>query len=227
MSINWKYQNKKRRRLNAEEEESAVIDIGDLLQKSFENVSSDISVGGQGKIKKIDNHIYFYADVEQVSILQLNLTLKELEKEILSYSSKFNSEPAKIYLHINSPGGDLYSALSAVDTIINLKVKVVSIIEGFAASAATIISVVASERVIQKHAYMLIHQLSSGFWGKYQEFEDEAKNLDRLMKMIKQIYKEHTQIKMSGKNGLNECLKHDLLWDCNECVKVGLVDRIE
>lgn len=227
MSINWKYENKKKRRLNVDEEETAVIDIGDLLQKSLENVSSDISIAGQGKIKKVDNHIYFYADVDQGNILQLNLCLKELEKEILSYSSKFNSEPAKIYLHINSPGGDLYSALSAVDTILNLKVKVVSIIEGFAASAATIISVVASERIIQKHAYMLIHQLSSGFWGKYQEFEDEAKNLDRLMKMIKNIYKEHTQIKMSGKNGLNECLKHDLLWDCNECVKVGLVDRIE
>ena len=25
----------------------------------------------------------------------------------------------------------------------------------------------------------------------------------------------------------NECLKHDVLWDCNECVNVGLVDRIE
>ena len=227
MSVNWKYQKNKKRKLNSDDEEASVIDLGELLQKSFENVSSDMSVGGQGKIKKIDNHIYFYTDVEQSSILQLNLTLKELEKEILSYSSKFNSEPAKIYLHINSPGGDLYSALSAVDTIINLKVKVVSIIEGFAASAATIISVVASERVIQKHAYMLIHQLSSGFWGKYQEFEDEAKNLDRLMKMIKEIYKEYTQIKMSGKNGLNECLKHDLLWDCNECIKQGLVDEIQ
>ena len=226
MSVNWKYQNKKRR-LNVDEEETAVIDIGDLLQKSFENVSSDISIGSQGKIKRTDNHIYFYADVDQSNILQLNLLLKELEKDILSYSNKYNSEPAKIYLHINSPGGELYSAFSAVDTIINLKVKVVSIIEGFAASAATIISVVASERVIQKHAYMLIHQLSSGFWGKYQEFEDEAKNLDRLMKMIKNIYKEYTQIKMTGKNGLNECLKHDLLWDCNECVKHGLVDTIE
>ena len=225
MSVNWKYSNKKRK-LNADDEE-VTVDLGDLLQKSFENVSSDISLGGQGKIRKVDNHIYFYSDVDQGSVLQLNLYLKEIEKDILSYSSKFNSEPAKIYLHINSPGGDLYSALSTVDTIISLKVDVVSIIEGFAASAATIISVVSSERVIQKHAYMLIHQLSSGFWGKYQEFEDEAKNLDRLMKMIKGIYKEYTSIKITGKNGLNECLKHDLLWDCNECLKYGLVDRID
>ena len=225
MSVNWKYSNKKRK-LNADDEE-VTVDLGDLLQKNFENVSSDISLGGQGKIRKVDNHIYFYSDVDQGSVLQLNLYLKEIEKDILSYSSKFNSEPAKIYLHINSPGGDLYSALSTVDTIISLKVDVVSIIEGFAASAATIISVVSSERVIQKHAYMLIHQLSSGFWGKYQEFEDEAKNLDRLMKMIKEIYKEYTSIKITGKNGLNECLKHDLLWDCNECLKHGLVDRIE
>ena len=225
--MEWKYNKRiKKRKLNTEEEEQT-IDLGDLLQKSFENVSSDLSSVGGGKIRKVDNHIYFYSDVDQSSVLQLNLFLKELEREILGYSNKFNSEPAKIYLHINSPGGDLYSALSTVDTILNLKVDVVSIIEGFAASAATIISVVAKERIILKHAYMLIHQLSSGFWGKYEEFEDEAKNLDRLMKMIKGIYKDHTNIKMTGKSGLNECLKHDLLWDCNECIKQGLVDEIQ
>ena len=225
MSVQWKY-NRKKRRLNDQEEEE-MIDIGDLLQKSLDNVSMDLPSVGSGKIRKVDNHIYFYSDVGQSSVLQLNLYLKELEKDILGYASKFNSEPAKIYLHINSPGGDLYSALSTVDTILNLKVDVVSIIEGFAASAATIISVVAKERIILKHAYMLIHQLSSGFWGKYEEFEDEAKNLDRLMKMIKNIYKEHTKIKDNGKNGLNECLKHDLLWDGKECLKQGLVDTIQ
>ena len=51
MSVNWKYSNKKRK-LNADDEE-VTVDLGDLLQKNFENVSSDISLGGQGKIRKV------------------------------------------------------------------------------------------------------------------------------------------------------------------------------
>ena len=35
-----------------------------------------------------------------------------------------------------------------------------------------------------KHAHMLIHQLSSGFWGTMREFKDEMKNNKKLMKMI-------------------------------------------
>ena len=52
------------------------------------------------------------------------------------------------------------------------------IIEGEAASAATIISVVADRRVITKNSHMLIHQMSTGFWGKYNEFLDEMKKFE-------------------------------------------------
>ena len=40
---------------------------------------------------------------------------------------------------------------------------------------------------------MLIHQLSSGS-GKMAEFEDEVKNLENLMKVIKKIYKKKTDV---------------------------------
>ena len=39
------------------------------------------------------------------------------------------------------------------------------------------ISIVADERIITPHSYMLIHQLSSGCWGKFSEIEDEFNNL--------------------------------------------------
>jgi ATP-dependent protease ClpP protease subunit len=93
------------------------------------------------------------------------------------------------------------------------EVPVVSVIEGCAASAATIMSVVASHRQINKHAYMLIHQLSSGMWGKYHEQKDTMENNDRLMKKI-------------PKKELNNLLKHDLWWDAETCLKYGLVDEI-
>ena len=132
-------------------------------------------------------------------------------------------DPGKIYLHINSYGGSVFAGFSSVDYILNSEVPVTSIIDGCAASAATIMSVTAKHRQINKHAYMLIHQLSSGMWGKYQEQKDTMENNDRLMKMIIEIYEEHTKI---PKKELNKLLKHDLWWDAETCLKYGLVDEI-
>ena len=41
---------------------------------------------------------------------------------------------------------------------------------------------------------MLIHQLSSGMWGKYEELKDDMKNNDLLMQTIKNIYLKHTKV---------------------------------
>ena len=70
---------------------------------------------------------------------------------------------------------------------------------------------------------MLIHQLSSGSWGKMDELEDEMENLKELMRRIKLIYKNKTKI---DKKNLDEILKHDLWWDSKKCLKMGLVDKI-
>ena len=174
-------------------------------------------------IKIHNNHIYLYSDVEKGVVLELNHALKELENKLLIYSIQHDCEPAPIYLHINSDGGDIFSALSTVDTIRNIKVPVHSIIEGCAASAATLISVVCDKRTITKYSHMLIHQLSSSFWGKMNEIEDEMKNLNRLMIVIKDIYKTYSKLNLTC---LSTCLKKDILWDSNMCLKHGLVDMI-
>ena len=70
---------------------------------------------------------------------------------------------------------------------------------------------------------MLIHQLSSGCWGKMNQLEDEMENLKKLMNRIKSIYKENTKI---DDDQLDNILKHDLWWDSKKCKIEGLVDEI-
>ena len=69
-------------------------------------------------------------------------------------------------------------------------------VDGFAASAATFLSVVGNKRFMSRHSYMLIHQLSTNFWGKYSEFEDEKQNLDLMMETIKRVYEKYTKVPM-------------------------------
>jgi ATP-dependent protease ClpP protease subunit len=177
----------------------------------------------ESKIIRENNHVYFYSEVSRESIFKLNILLREAEKFVHTMSFDLNVKNIPIYLHINSFGGSLYDAYAAVDAIKNLRVPVYSIIEGCAASAGTIISVVCTKRFIGKNAHMLIHQLSSSMWGKMSEIEDEYKHLNELMKQIKRLYGEYTKI---SKKELTELLKHDIWLNPQTCIQYGLVDAI-
>lgn len=173
-------------------------------------------------VEKQNNHIYFYAPVNQDTCLNLNRQINDMNRELLKKSIDNGNNPPCIYLHINSMGGCLFSAFSTIDTIIHSRVPIVSIIEGCAASAATIIAMVCHKRYITPNSYMLIHQLSSGSWGKYEELKDEFVNDTKLMDMLYKLYREHTTMK---EKTIKKVLKRDLWWDADTCIQNGLIDK--
>ncbi len=175
-------------------------------------------------IEVINNSLYFYSEIERKDVLRLNKELHTKEDELLSMQRKYRlPEPAPIYLHIQSYGGLAHAGLSALDTIKNLQVPVHTIIDGVAASAATFMSIAGTKRYMQKHSYVLIHQISTSFWGTYEQFQDEKKNLDKLMQLLSDIYLTHTKI---PEKKLKEILKHDLFFNAEEALEFGIVDEI-
>lgn len=180
------------------------------LSKDFVSISS--------------NQVFFYDDVSRQTIYSLNRQLDSTAKAIQLLNIHYNLpvSPA-IDLFINSECGEVFSAFSAVDRIKSSPVPVHTYVEGFCASAATLLSVCAHKRYIRKNGFMLIHQVRSGLWGSFAEFQDEIQNLELIMRYIKQIYLEHTNIPESD---LVEILKHDTYLNAEECIKYGLVDEI-
>ena len=176
----------------------------------------------EDNLKVIDNHIYFYNDVTVKSIADLSIEIKKLTKKLLMVNIAYDTD-VEIFLHINSGGGEVFGVLSIINLIINNKVNIVTVIEGQACSAATILAMIGSRRQITENSYMLIHNLSSGFWGKMHEMEDEMKNLTLLTKDIKKMYKTYTKITTTQ---LETLLKKDLLLDAKTCLRYGLVDEI-
>ena len=173
-------------------------------------------------VESHDNCIMFYGEVNEENAKLLNKSLRNMDKDLQIVKVKYGVDvPIKLY--INSYGGSIFAGFSTVDTIKSLVIPVHTYIDGAAASAATLISVVGEKRFIHKNSYMLVHQLSSLMWGKYEEFKDEMENLDLLMARIKEIYKEHCSI---PKKELDDILKHDLWLDSAKCVKWALVDEI-
>jgi ATP-dependent Clp endopeptidase proteolytic subunit ClpP len=198
-------------------------DSGSDDEKSLASILKGSKGTKPEKIEKYDNHVYFYSEVSRESIFELNMLLKEVEEENIITANKLNIDPIPIYLHINSYGGSVFAGFAAIDMIVSCKVPVYTIIEGCAASAATMMSIVGAKRYIRPNSYMLVHQLSSGCWGKMNEIEDEYENLKELMKNIKRIYEKHAKI---PKKDLTDVLKHDLWWNPEKCMAYGLVDEL-
>jgi len=170
-----------------------------------------------------DNKIYFYAGVNRNACSELNKKISELETKAITLSNNLDVDAPPIKIFINSGGGSIVSGVSSMDTILRCKVPVWTYVDGFAASAATFMSVVGDHRFMSRNSYMLVHQLSTSFWGTYANFEDEKQNVDLMMKSIKRVYEEYTKIPMKK---LDEILKHDLMWDAETCLKYGMIDEI-
>lgn len=170
-----------------------------------------------------NNRIFFYSAVTRPKVLKLNKGIYNLNVSMLSKSQVLDYQPPSLKLHINSYGGSVFAGLAAVDYIKNSKIPIETVIDGCAASAATMMSIVGAHRSMHRSSCMLIHQLSGGMWGKFQEMEDDMENSKMLMKKIKNLYKEYTRI---PKKELDNMLKHDLWWEAEKCLKYGLVDEI-
>ncbi len=170
-----------------------------------------------------DNKIYFYSGVNRNACSELNKKMSELETKALTLSLNLDIDPPPIKIYINSGGGSVVAGIASMDSILRSKVPIETYVDGFCASAATFMSVVGNYRAMSRNSYMLIHQVSTQFWGTYANFDDEKKNLDLMMKTIKDVYKKYTKLPMRK---LDEILKHDLMWDAKTCLEYGLIDEI-
>ncbi len=170
------------------------------------------------------NKIYFYSEITQDSILNLNKQIDELSKQMKIIQFVYNLfTPPVIEIHICSEGGEIFSALSSVDKISNNIVPIHTFIEGTALSAATLLSVSGHKRFITQNSCTLLHQISGNFWGSFQQLKDEHSNFELIMKILKNIYLKKTKFKSKQ---LDELLKRDLYLDSELCLKFGIVDEI-
>jgi len=213
---------KKQKRTNPDSETSSADgvegDFGDIM-----NLLGKRSKGSNDNFYSMNNNIYFQDEISLETADYLKKELREMEEHLLQIASKYSMDPPPIRLHITSGGGSVIAAYSIIDCMEELKVPVHTIVDGYAASAATLISVHGNKRLIKKNASMLIHQVRSGMWGKMAELEDDFKNIKKIHEKIKDIYEEKTNLK---RNELVKILKHDLDWDAEECLERGLVDEI-
>lgn len=205
---------KKSKTPHNDDEEEEGIDFSRLFKRGSTEDNSYV----------VDNNIYFNDDISMETINKLNKQMRALQTKLLTMATNLHIDPPPIRLHITSNGGSVFAAYRAINCMKSLSVEVHTIIDGYAASAATLISVCGDKRYINPYSNMLIHELRSmTSWNKMSELEDEVQNMKHVMDQIKDIYVEHTNLTRAE---LNRLLKRDMDWDVDKCIKAGLVDEV-
>jgi ATP-dependent protease ClpP protease subunit len=174
-----------------------------------------------------ENEIHFAAGINKVTI---ELLIKEFSS-VISNLYKSNDDDAEFTITyvVDSPGGSVTSVLKFIDFLNITKtkyknIKFVSIISGLAASAGTVMSVVADKRYMTSNASAMIHELSSGNMGRYTQLVSYTKYLTKLHDSLVNAYLPKCKL---TKSELEELLKNDTWYTPSEYLEHSFIDEIK
>ena len=173
------------------------------------------------EVIRIDDTVYFSAEVNTKNVTKLVRCLHEANGAALT-KAHYPSD-ARVYLYIHSSGGDAFAGLSAMDLIRCNRVSVVTVAHGYVASSASLMLLGADERKIMSNAKILIHQLSTAFFGKYGDLLDEVANSKELMQSFQKVYSQRTSLSAKKVESL---LTKELHINATTALRMGFVDEI-
>lgn len=185
-------------------------------------------------IRRQGSHIYFYEEINCVTQLILEVMLRDAVKDVLtSHVISGGDTPEPVTIHVNSPGGEMFSGFALYDYIKTSQIPIVCLVEGLCASAATLIMLACQHRIMSPNSSFLMHQCSWGAYGDNRLMQDLAGNANKDMKRLRKIYMTETKIgseftdPVEREKYVQHLLEHDFEFDAEECEKFGICTPCE
>jgi ATP-dependent Clp protease protease subunit len=131
-----------------------------------------------------------------------------------------------ILLYVNSPGGQVTSALAIYDTMQHVQpTNISTVCIGMAASGAAVVLMggTKGKRFALRHAEIMIHQPMGGTEGQATDIKIHAEHIVKIKDLLNQIIAKHTGQPLK-KVSLDT--ERDKFMSANEALKYGIIDRV-
>ena len=130
-----------------------------------------------------------------------------------------------IDLHISSPGGDVFEALTIMNALKEHPATKTVYIDGLAASAASFIAVgIGGEVIMRPGAEMMIHNAQGGAWGDMNDMHAIIERLESSSATIADIYAAKTGTDAAQ---WRAAMDAETWFSADEALAAGLVDKVE
>jgi len=179
--------------------------IGCETLKTFWNKATD------------SNDIYIYGDITSYAWDDADTTAKKFVDDLNSFGG------GKVTVHLNSGGGDVFTALAINNAMRGYKGGVVVSIDGVAASAASLIAMAGKPTKMAANALMMIHEPAVGLYDFYDAaaLAKVQASLEAVHGAIVETYASRIEAKDA------ERLMTAETWlSAKEAKEMGLVDEI-
>lgn len=97
-----------------------------------------------------------------------------------------------VHLRINSPGGDVFASRAMAQAMREHDGDIIAHVDGYAASAASLIAVSASRCIMAPGSFLMIHKAWTIAMGNSDEFTSTAALLDKIDATLAQTYADKT-----------------------------------
>lgn len=163
--------------------------------------------------------IFIYGDIVADRWSEVDTSAKSFIDDLKSFDG------ADVTIHINSGGGDCFSALAINNCLRNYAGNVTVSIEGLCASAATIIAMGANRITIADNSLMMIHNPSCGLCGYFDEgdISKVMNSLTAVKSTLIQTYKTRTGKSEAELSGI---MTAETWYTATEAVENNFADEV-
>ncbi|QMU22511.1 head maturation protease, ClpP-related [Gordonia rubripertincta] len=127
-------------------------------------------------------------------------------------------------VRINSPGGDVYEGIAILNALRGRAGKVTTVIDGLAASIASVIAMAGTEIVMMPNSEMMVHDPWMLTIGDAEDMQTAADNLGRIADNLASIYAERTG---GTAEEWRAIMRAETWYTAAEAVEAGLANRVE
>lgn len=147
------------------------------------------------------------------------VTPQEFARDLESLNGK------DVTVHINSGGGDVFAAHAIHNQLVAYKGRVTVIIDGLAASAATIVAMAGQKIIMPSNSMMMIHNPAIGM-DDYYTAEDLQKYVDALTAIKGSIVAAYKKRCKLSSEELEILMDAETWMGAQECLDKGFADEI-
>lgn len=139
------------------------------------------------------------------------------------FRDELNAGSGDVEVWVNSPGGDCIAAAQIYNMLMDYPGKVTVIIDGLAASAASVIAMAAERVVMSPVSMMMIHNPATLAIGDSGELTRAIEMLDAVKESIINAYELKTGLSRAK---ISRLMDAETWMDATAAVKMGFADEI-
>lgn len=161
--------------------------------------------------------LYIYGEITSIKWLENDVCVYDLAKEIGDLNGK------ALTVRINSYGGEVAEGLAIYNLLKSYEGEVTTICDGFACSAASVVFMAGTKRIMPRSSLLMIHNAWKCALGNAEDLRKAADDLEKITQPSVEIY---TSVSNLDADEIKAMMDAETWIDADEALGYGFATEI-